>query len=319
VQVLPVDVAASGWEAGFEWHAPSGPVSGEETPNGWAPGGKTLDGQAPDKEALNAEAPGAGSPTTAAQARQARGLGPYDPDPAVPRPCVRLGLNQIKGLSLQAAQRIQEARQQRPYTDTHDLALRAGLERHDMDALAAADALRSLSGHRRQAHWQAANIPFRDMLRPAPVVEAEQPVLPAPTEGQAVLADYRATGLTLGRHPVALLRPILQARRFASAATLAGYPDRRLARACGLVTTRQRPLTAQGIVFVSIEDETGAVNLIVRPELVERQRAELVHSRLLGVYGIWQRRHEVAHLIAHRLVDLSPLLGGLEVPSRDFH
>lgn len=273
VQVLPVDVAASGWEAGFEWEAGSERQAGLEQ-----------------------------------QAGSAR-----------PRPGVRLGLNQIKGLSPQAAQRIQEARRQRPYTDTHDLALRAGLERHDMDALAAADALRSLSGHRRQAHWQAANIPFRDMLRPAPVVEAEQPVLPAPTEGQTVLADYRATGLTLGRHPVALLRPILQARRFASAATLAGYPDRRLARACGLVTTRQRPLTAQGIVFVSIEDETGAVNLIVRPELVERQRAELVHARLLGVYGIWQRRHEVAHLIAHRLVDLSPLLGGLEVPSRDFH
>ena len=313
VQVLPIDVAASNWEAGFEWHAPNGLAPGSRAPNGNAPNKPASGRHAPDRAT-----PG-GPPASTAQAQSADNLGPYDPDPAVPRPQVRLGLNQVKGLSSQAAQRIEAARRARPYADTHDLALRAGLERHDMDALAAADALRSLSGHRRQAHWQAASIPFRDMLRPAPIVEAEQPVLSAPTEGQAVLADYRATGLTLGRHPVALLRPVLQARRFASAAELAGYPDRRLARACGLVTMRQRPLTAKGIVFVSIEDETGAVNLIVRPELVERQRAELVHARLLGVYGVWQRRHEVAHLIAHRLVDLSPLLGGLEVPSRDFH
>lgn len=152
------------------------------------------------------------------------------------------------------------------------------------------------------------------------------------SEGEVIVSDYQALGLTLGRHTIALLRPQLEARCFVPAERLlTEWPDRRLARACGLVTTRQRPGTAKGTVFVTLEDESGHVNVIVRPELAERQHAELVWSRLLGVYGVWQR-HEVrptnppdgpkapaavCHLIAHRLVDLTPLLGALRMRSRD--
>lgn len=236
------------------------------------------------------------------------------------RPAVRLGFNLIKGLSREAGLRIESARKHHPFTDTHDLALRATLSRHDMDALAAADALRQLSGHRRLARWQAANAPFKDLLRPAPIADAVTPDLPTLTEEQSTLADYRALGLTLGRHPLDLLRPTLQMRRFVSAATLLhDYPDHRLARACGMVTMRQRPQTAKGIVFVSIEDETGLINVIIRPELARRQHLELLQARLMGVYGIWQSQQGIGHLIASRLVDLSELLGELAIQSRDFH
>jgi error-prone DNA polymerase len=236
------------------------------------------------------------------------------------RPAVRLGFNLIKGLSREAGLRIEAARAQHFFTNTHDLALRAALSRHDMDALAAADALRQLSGHRRLARWQAANAPFKDLLRPAPIADTAVPDLPTPTEGQSTLADYQTLGLTLGRHPLDLLRPTLQARRFVSAATLLrDYPDHRLARACGMVTMRQRPQTAKGIVFVSLEDETGMLNVIIRPELARRQHLELLQARLMGVYGIWQCHQGIGHLLASRLVDLSGLLGELTIQSRDFH
>mgnify|MGYP003582612031 CR=1 FL=1 len=234
-------------------------------------------------------------------------------------PAVRLGFNLIKGLSQDAGQRIEAARRQHAFTDTHDLALRAALARSDMEALAAANALLSLSGHRRIARWQAASTPLNGLLRDAPIQDANLPDLPEPTEKQNIDADYHSLRLTLGRHPVALLRPALLARQFVSAASLNGYPDRRLARACGIVTTRQRPQTANGIIFVSLEDETGTVNAIVRPDLAERQRNELVLSTLLGIYGVWQQHQGVGHLIASRLVDLSHLLEGLPTQSRNFH
>jgi len=169
------------------------------------------------------------------------------------------------------------------------------------------------------AHWQAACLPLKGLLREAPPGEDEAPALSAPTEGQEVLADYHALRLTLRRHPLALLRPLPALRRFASASQLAGYPDRRLARACGLVTMRQRPQTANGIVFVSLEDETGSVNVVVREKLVEGQRLDLLQSRLMGVYGVWQRQGQVCNLVAARLVNMNHLLGSLAVRSRNFH
>lgn len=239
---------------------------------------------------------------------------------AADRLAVRLGLNSIKGLSQETGLKIEAARTRQKFSDTHDLALRAGLDRQEMNALAAANALLSLTGHRRMAHWQTASAPLKGLLCKAPITEAMPPDLPSPSEGQDIAADYQSTGLTLRRHPVALLRPLLQSKHFASAAALiGGYPDRRLARACGIVTMRQRPQTAKGIIFVSLEDETGTVNVIVRSELAQRQRRELLQAQLLGVYGVWQRQQEVCHLIASRLVDLSELLGELSTHSRDFH
>ncbi|WP_026637954.1 error-prone DNA polymerase [Bordetella petrii] len=236
------------------------------------------------------------------------------------RPAVRLGLNQVQGLAEAAARRIEQARAQAPFSDTRDLGRRAALTRRDLDALAAADALNSLAGHRRLASWEAsASVAHRDLLRDADSADTDAPVLPDPTEGQSVSADYRSLRLTLRSHPLALLRSRLGALRFEPAEVLNTYPDRRLARACGLVTVRQRPQTAKGTIFVTLEDETGPVNVVVRTELIERQRRELLGATLLGVYGVWQNVGGVRHLIARRLVDLSGLLGNLQARSRNFH
>ncbi|MPT29109.1 MAG: error-prone DNA polymerase [Achromobacter sp.] len=250
---------------------------------------------------------------------------PRQPHPHAPpsdeiRPAVRLGLSLIQGLHEDSARRIEAARADAPFTSTGDLARRAALTRHDLNALAAGDALRTLAGHRRQASWEAAaSVHSRDLLRDAAIHETEMPQLAAPTENQTVAADYRSVGLTLRRHPVELLRPQLAARNFQPASVLNGYPDKRVARACGVVTVRQRPQTSKGVIFVTLEDETGPVNVVVRPELIERQRRELLGATLLGVYGSWQSVDGVRHLIAQRLVDLSELLGGLSMPSRNFH
>ncbi|ASC67444.1 error-prone DNA polymerase [Achromobacter denitrificans] len=245
---------------------------------------------------------------------------PHAPPADAPRPAVRLGLSLIQGMREDVARCIEDARAAAPFTDTGDLARRAALTRHDLNSLAAGDALRTLAGHRRQASWEAAaSVQSRDLLRDAAIVETAAPQLPAPSESQGVAADYRSVGLTLRSHPVALLRPQLAARNFQPAAVLNGYPDKRVARACGIVTVRQRPQTSKGVIFVTLEDETGPVNVVVRPELIERQRRELLGSTLLGVYGSWQNVDGVRHLIAQRLVNLSDLLGGLNTQSRNFH
>jgi error-prone DNA polymerase len=233
-------------------------------------------------------------------------------------PAVRLGLALQRGMSKEAASRIEQARAIRPFAGVADLARRAALERADLQVLAASNALRALAGHRREALWDALGaVPDKDLLRPT-TPDEQAPSLPAPSEGDEIVGDYRSQGLTLGRHPLALLRPRLLARRFMPAATLADFQDGQLARACGIVTVRQRPGTAKGVLFMTLEDETGNVNVIVWPSLVERQRREVLGAPLLGVYGIWQRQGEVRHLVAKRLVDLSPLLGRLDAPSRDF-
>ncbi|KVM61350.1 DNA polymerase [Burkholderia ubonensis] len=236
------------------------------------------------------------------------------------QPAVRLGLSLVRGLGEAAARRIEAARAAGPFENVDALARRAQLERRDLEALAAANALATLAGHRRDALWQAvAAAPERDLLAVAPIDEPEMPALGAPSEADDVLADYHTTGLTLNRHPVALLRPALRERRLSSAAELHDRPDGRLARACGLVTARQMPGTAKGVMFMTLEDETGCVNLIVRPELLARQRRETLDSRLLAASGVWQVVSDVRHLVAQHFEDLTPLLGGLRTSSREFH
>ena len=244
-----------------------------------------------------------------------------DQPPPDGQPAVRLGLSLVRGLGEAAARRIEAARTAAgPFDNVDTLARRAQLERRDLEALAAANALATLAGHRRDALWQAvAAAPERDLLATAPIDEAEKPALGAPSEADDILADYHTTGLTLNRHPVALLRPALRARRLSSAAELHDRPDGRLARACGLVTARQMPGTAKGVMFMTLEDETGCVNLIVRPELLARQRRETLDSRLLAASGVWQVASDVRHLVVQYFEDLTPLLGGLRTSSREFH
>lgn len=242
------------------------------------------------------------------------------PAPEAPgHPVVRLGLRLVSGLSKEEALRISAARMQRPFASTEDLALRAPLDRQTLQQLAAADALQSLAGHRRQQVWDASALQTAPaMLRRAPVNETALQLDEAP-EGEAIVWDYTSTGLTLRRHPLALLRERLATRRFMTAEQLKAAPDGRLVRACGIVTCRQQPGTSQGVVFVTLEDETGTVQVIVWRALRQRQRAELTGSRLMGVHGVWQRDGEVCNLIAGRLENLNPLMGRLAPESRDFH
>ena len=241
-----------------------------------------------------------------------------EPIEGAARPAVRLGLSLLRGMKDGAAERIEISRAVRPFTSVHDLARRAQLNRHDLHVLADANALAALAGNRREALWHSvAAVPDKDMLAIA-AVQDETPELGAPSEANDIVADYRSVGLTLGRHPLELLRPQLLANRLMPASTLRDYPDGRLARGCGIVTVRQRPGTAKGVIFVTLEDETGNVNVIVWPSLLERQRKEVLGASLLAVYGVWQCEGEVRHLVAQRLVDLSHLLEGLQSTSRDF-
>ena len=233
-------------------------------------------------------------------------------------PALRLGLRMVKGFTLEGGARLLAGRGQTPFADVRELAERAGLERHDLKCLAAAGALASLAGHRRQAYWEVAGIePPTPLAAPAP--EERQPDLFPLSEGQGIVADYASLGLTLGRHPLALLRAGLTRRRLVTADELRTFPHGRLARAAGLVINRQRPGTAGGVTFLTLEDETGQVNVVVWRDLAERQRKELLGSQLLAVYGVLEQQGGVAHLIAGRLVDLTPLLGKLVTHSRDFH
>jgi error-prone DNA polymerase len=235
------------------------------------------------------------------------------------QPAVRLGFLTARGLAEAAARRVVAARAGRPLESVDDLAHRAALDRRDLKCLAASGALAPLAGHRREAHWSIAGIATGiHVLAGAPVAEG-RPHLPAPTEAESLLADYASTGLTLGRHPLALLRSRLARMRFSTADELRRLPAGAPARAAGIVTGRQRPGTASGTVFVTLEDETGTVNVIVWPRLVKVQRRELLGSRLMGVEGTLEREGEVMHLVAKRLVDHSDLIGSLQVESRDFH
>ncbi|ONQ07191.1 OB-fold nucleic acid binding domain-containing protein, partial [Burkholderia cenocepacia] len=235
------------------------------------------------------------------------------------RPVVRLGLSLLHGMRAEAADRIEMARAVEPFSSTIDLARRAQLDRHDLHVLARSDALVSLAGGRRSALWESVvAAPDKDLLASANVVD-ETPDLGWASEGDEIQSDYQSMGLTLRRHPLALLRPMLHARKLMPAATLNTYPNGRLARACGLVTVRQRPGTAKGVIFVTLEDETGNVNVIIWPKLMEMQRKEVLGARLLAALGVWQSVDGVQHLVAKRLVDLSHLLGELPTVSRNFH
>ena len=239
------------------------------------------------------------------------------------QPAVRLGLRMVSGLRHVVGERIYTEREQQAFTSTQDLALRCGLNEVDLKALASGDALLSLSGHRRQQVWDASALkPAPALLQGIPIDE-DQLLLPAAEEGEEVVFDYASLGLTLRSHPLALLRSELVKKKLLTAAQMADLPHGRLVRACGMVTMRQRPQTAKGVVFITLEDETGSVNVIVWKSVRERFRQEVYRSRLLAVYGVWQRDEEsggnVRHLIAKRLVDMTHLLGDLATTSRDFH
>jgi error-prone DNA polymerase len=256
-----------------------------------------------------------------------------------PQPAVRLGLNRIRSLSEDGAHQLLQARAKRceergitiprcgePLTEfafdsVEDLARTAQLNSRDLQALASANALQNLAGHRANAHWEVAGVESMPALLADTVFDEAPTVLKAPPETESIVADYRSLGLSMGRHPMSLVRPHLNQYRVEPAQVLHEYPSGRLARASGLVTHRQRPATAKGVLFVTLEDETGQVNIIIWPKVIEQYRRAVLSSQLLTVYGVWQRDDDtgqVQHLIARRIEDHTHLLGTLTTRSRDF-
>ena len=251
------------------------------------------------------------------------------------QPALRLGMRMVKSLSEAGAQRVVEARRQRPFASVQDLGERAALDRGDLEALAAAGALVELSGNRHLAFWEVAgtespagisSLTARSRAlgvldlgsRTGHAAEGE-PLLPAPTEGERIVADYASVGLTLGRHPLALFRERFRKQHLLSAGELRCVANGRQVKTAGIVLMRQRPQTAGGVTFLTLEDETGQVNVIVWERVGRAQRRALIESRLLEVQGKWQRLDEVTHIIAERLIDRTRMLGELLTRSRDFH
>jgi error-prone DNA polymerase len=250
---------------------------------------------------------------------------------------LRIGFNLVKGLSAEAAAAIEEARRGGEFRSIQDLVFRTGIDRGGLEALAAADALRGLAGDRHRAFWHAAGVisgknprvrdagletaPTGDLFEWADRGDSEFGVglmLPTVSEGQNVAGDYAATGFTLRRHPLALLRSHLDNFGVDRSATLSDLEDEARTKVVGLVTCRQRPMTASGVTFLTLEDEDGHMNVVVWPALGERLRPVVRQAMLMGVVGRVQESDGVIHVIADTLVDLSPWLGELSLNSRDF-
>jgi error-prone DNA polymerase len=232
-----------------------------------------------------------------------------------PAHTLRLGLRYVKGLRESAGRAIVAARGERSFVSIPDLARRAGLARDELMTLAATGALDAVDGARRAALWQAA----RPVL-PGLLAGAEPPADPSPLQEMSAAErldeDYAGTGVTLGPHPLALLRPTLTPQRIVRTEDLAGLPHGRMVQVAGSVIVRQRPGTAKGFVFLSLEDETGIANVIVTPQLFERQRLIIVAAPYLIVDGVLQRQDGVVSVRARRV---RPLEGtGHAVPSHDF-
>lgn len=234
-------------------------------------------------------------------------------------PALRLGLRSIKGFSEASARRLCVVRHDKPFTTINELANRAQLDRRDMNALSKAGALKSLAGNRHQANWQALGVEEPNAIFGEATPKEATPMLRPPSEGEDVVADYASLGLTLGSHPLALLRNNFAAKKYVTADEIAMTQPGRTIKTAGLVISRQRPGTATGVVFVTLEDETGSINLVVWSSLVEAQRRELLSAKLMGVIGEIQREGEVIHIVAKRLIDHTELLGRLSITSRDFH
>jgi error-prone DNA polymerase len=301
VEVRPVDVVWSGWDCGLEE---------QEVGSGkWEVAKRDPKRPAPDPSLSHFLLPTSHSLVSS-----------HDNSTADHRPLsIRLGLRMIRGLSADTAGRIVAARQERGFRDVQDLVERAQLNRFERQRLAEAGALRVLAGHRHRAHWAIAGADSMPAVLDGARIDEQAVSLKPPTVAENTFSDYAHLGFTLGKHPIALIRHALAARHARSAAQLGQLRDGAPARTAGLVTVRQRPGTASGVTFVTLEDETGVVNVVVWLELAADQRRELVESTVLGVDGQMQVADGVRHLVAHRLHDWSGLLGTLDARSRDFH
>jgi error-prone DNA polymerase len=236
---------------------------------------------------------------------------------------MRLGLRQISGLPEQAAAAIVQARTAAgPFVSMADFARRSGLGQATIERLGKADAFASMKQDRRAALWQALGQERRPLDQPLfagqPADDDEDALLPALDPQEEVIADYRTTGLSLKAHPVSFYRERLKQLRVLTASELEATADNRQVRVAGLVILRQRPSTAKGITFVTLEDETGTINLVVKPQIWERYR-QIVRTRAGWIaHGRLERRSGVTHVIVNRLEDLAAGMEQLKIRSRDF-
>jgi len=230
---------------------------------------------------------------------------------------VRLGFRTVKGLANEHAAQLVAHRANEPYGSVEETWRRAEIPAAALERLAEADAFRSIGLDRRQALWQVRGLADTVLplfaaadagRRPLPeIVEAPVPLVPM-REGREVVEDYRSVGLSLRQHPVAFLRATLQARRMVACADLAHISDGRRVVVPGIVLVRQKPGSAKGIMFITIEDETGVANLILWPDRFARQRRLVLSATMIACHGRVQREGEVVHVITDRLEDLSDLL-----------
>ena len=230
---------------------------------------------------------------------------------------MRLGFRMVKGLSVAAAERIVTERKNSRYVDIRDVVQRADLDQKAVKALTDADAFRSLTGSRLQSRWQATATRIADLPLAPSIAETSSVALKPLSLGQEVIADFRSIGLTLRAHPLRLLRGLLKGTYCAD--DLEKIPTGKHIRVAGLVTCRQRPGTASGVTFVTLEDETGNTNVIVWRDLAVKERRALIASRLMIVHGQLQHQGPITHLVALHLEDASHLLADLTVVSHDFH
>lgn len=236
------------------------------------------------------------------------------------QPALRIGLRQVQGLAQDAAERVVAARQQGRFASVAELCQRAALPPKARRALVAANALQRLCGHRHQAHWAMQAVPPVSPLLPADSLRDSPVYLDAPSEFDSLRADYASLHLSLGRHPLALLRPLAPFSHYLTARQLRRQRHGALVRVAGLITTRQRPGTASGVLFLTLEDETGNTNVVVWRTLQERYRRALLGGVLIGITGTLEKSPEgVVHLVAGRITDHSSALAGLRPDSHDFH
>jgi len=312
VRVLPVDVRVSGWDCSLE-----------ERESGlgftvYGLRGKTKTGAQRAGRGSAVRRAGAVCRRQEAPDRRTTARVPDGPCPkSSPQPDIRLGLRMVKGFDEGSAGRLVAARVERAFRDVQDLAERAGLDRKQIRALAEGGALKGLAGHRHRARWEAlASRRQGDLLSNTTIAEPRTPIKPPRAEDN-LLDDYASLGLSLDHHPLALLRPQL-GHRVRRASELASIADGTPIEAAGLVTHRQRPGTASGVVFLSLEDETGIINVVVWPKLVEQYRREVLEGTILRVTGTLQNANNTQHLIARSLVSEDHRLAALAANSRDF-
>jgi error-prone DNA polymerase len=221
-------------------------------------------------------------------------------------PAIRLGLEQVHGLGEETGRRIEAARLDGPFRLPRDLVRRAGVDRESLLHLARAGALASLGLDRRRAVWEAMQCVEQAARRPLLAdlddgADNDGDLLPATTPQEEVIADYRTGGLSLAAHPLEFERGWLESLGVVPIDAAVAAPEGRRVTIAGIVLTRQRPATAKGIIFLSIEDETGPANVVVYPDVWEAAPHPVRRAAVIVVHGRIQRRGAVVHVLAMRL------------------